>query len=523
MDTRIVVLSGPPKDTARLAKSLHDRFGAESAVVHMDATHPSIRFRFAYPLRMGSRTIKRPVLLDVEDMNLFISKWNLRILVVDQVENAATVDEIRASFSRFATVHIHLAPGPIATSQHSAHAPPTPARPRPAPSGRQPDARALLAKQADAVIATQRCSGKDILARAAARLQPARGGTAGYVDVIVGGQYGSEGKGQIAAYLAKEYDLLVRVGGPNAGHKVPGHPVLTYNLLPSGTNRSSAKLSIGPGSAIDVDKLLREISRNGIDKGRLSIDPHAVIIEESDKKAEKVLEKEIGSTAQGVGWATSRKVRRGKNTILAKDIKELKPYCRPMLVVLEDAITRGGRIMLEGTQGTGLSIHHGYYPYVTSRETTASGCLADAGISPRLVRRVLMVARTYPIRVQSPPGGTSGYMSGEISFDEISRRSGKDLGQIKETEKGSVTGKQRRIGEFDWDLIRRAALLNGATDVALTFADYISAKNENAHRFEQLTPETIGMVEEVERVTEAQVSLIATGFNPRSIIDRREW
>ena len=527
MDTRIAVLSGAPGDTARLAESLRDRLGARAVIVRIAPTLLPIHFKIVGPLRVKGRTIKRHAVVDGEDMNRLLSEWRLHMLIVDQVEDATLVDEIRTSFSRFATVHIHLAPGPAPwqAGLRGARSPPRPARTRTSPAVSRPDAQALLAERADAVISTQRCTRRDILARAAARLQPTRSNTAGYVDVIVGGQYGSEGKGQIAAYLAKEYDLLVRVGGPNAGHKVPGRPTLTYNLLPSGTNRSTARLSIGPGSAIDVDKLLREIRKNRVDEdeGRLSIDPNAVIITESDKEDEKALKNEIGSTAQGVGRATSRKVMRGKGTILAKHVEELKPYCRPMLEVLEDAVARGGRVMLEGTQGTGLSIHHGHYPYVTSRETTASGCLADAGINPRLVRRVIMVARTYPIRVQSPPGGTSGYMSGETSFGEISRRSGKDLGKIRDTERGSVTGKRRRIGEFDWDLIRRAALLNGATDVALTFADYISARNENAYRFEQLTPETIGMVEEVERVTEAQVSLIATGFSPRSVIDRREW
>lgn len=519
MPTRVAVLSGAPKYTARLARGLQDRFGAEALVVRIEAAGPPVRFKIARPLRAPVHVAKRRAMTaDGEEMNRLLSESSLRILVVDQAKDAAVVDEIRASLSRFATVHIHLGPKQfLPAGRRSAGSPP-----RAAPSGRWADARALLAARADAVIPTQRCTDKDVLARAVARLRPTRSHTTGYVDVIVGGQYGSEGKGQVAAYLAKEYDLLVRVGGPNAGHRVPGRDA-AYNLLPSGTNRSSARLAIGPGSAINVDKLLGEIHRNGVDEGRLTVDPNAVIIMESDKKAEKYLEKEIGSTAQGVGWATSRKVRRGKDTILARDVKDLEAYCRPMLEVLEDAVTHGGRVMLEGTQGTGLSIHHGHYRYVTSRETTASGCLADAGINPLLVRRVIMVARTYPIRVQNPPGGTSGYMSGETTFDEISRRSGKNLDEIKKTEKGSVTGRPRRIGEFDWDLISRAALLNGATDVALTFADYISAENENAHRFEQLTPETIDMVEEVERVTEAQVSLIATGFGPRSIIDRREW
>jgi adenylosuccinate synthase len=100
--------------------------------------------------------------------------------------------------------------------------------------------------------------------------------------------------------------------------------------------------------------------------------------------------------------------------------------------------------MLEGTQGTDLSIHHGYYPKVTSRETTASGCLADAGIAPLRVRKVIMVTRTYPIRV----GGTSGHLPNEIEADVVAQRSGLPVDEIKTTEVGTISGNPRRIGEF---------------------------------------------------------------------------
>jgi adenylosuccinate synthase len=191
--------------------------------------------------------------------------------------------------------------------------------------------------------------------------------------------------------------------------------------------------------------------------------------------------------------------------------------------VLDDALGRGERILVEGTQGTGLSLYHGRYPHVTSRDTTASACLAEAGLPPSRVRRVVMVCRTYPIRVQSPSGGSSGFMAQEISLAEIARRSGLNERALRKAEKTSTTGRNRRIAEFDWDLLRRAASLNGPTDIALTFADYIARENGDAKRFDQLTPETIRFVEDVERVAAAPVSLISTGFHLRSIIDRRNW
>jgi adenylosuccinate synthase len=130
-----------------------------------------------------------------------------------------------------------------------------------------------------------------------------------------------------------------------------------------------------------------------------------------------------------------------------------------------------------------------------------------------------MVTRTYPIRV----GGTSGDLPHEINAQVIADRSGLPLHQIETTEVGTVSGKRRRIGEFDWEQLRRSACLNGATDIALTFADYLDAQNENARRFEQLSWETREFVANVERIANAPVSLISTRFHQRGIIDRRTW
>ncbi len=379
---------------------------------------------------------------------------------------------------------------------------------------------------ADIVIDTERCTTADVLVRAASHLRLMRTHSEGYVDVLIGGQYGSEGKGQIAAYIAKEYDLLVRVGGPNAGHTVPGGPEsYTHHLLPSGTRKSQARLLLGPGTVIDLETLLKEIAECGVDADRLSIDPKAMMISEQDRDAEARLIDSISSTGRGVGSATARRIMgRGEPDLrLARDVSELRPYLRDAERVLDEALTRNQRILLEGTQGTGLSLYHGDYPYVTSRDTTVAGCLAEAGIPPSRVRKVIMVCRTYPIRVQNPEGGTSGPMSQELTLNDIAKRSGKDPKELERTEITSTTRRKRRIGEFDWVLLRKAALLNGPTDIALTFTDYLSARNEKAKRFEQLEPETISFIHEVERVAGARVSLIATGFSTRSIIDRRSW
>lgn len=379
-----------------------------------------------------------------------------------------------------------------------------------------------LAENADVVIDTVRCSVDDVVARVASHLGFYGRAYHRLVDVIIGGEYGSEGKGHIAAHLAPEYQVLVRVGGPNAGHTVFEDPPYVHHQLPSGTRRCEASLVIGPGAVLDVDNLIQEIADCGVSAQRLSVDPQAMIINAADKRWEmKHLRGTISSTAQGGGKAAARRILRGQGGVvkLARDVRALTPYVRETQQVLERAFFRGDKILVEGTQGTALSLYHGSYPFVTSRDTTVSGCLAEAGMAPSRVRKIVMVCRTYPIRVAGP----SGAMGTEISWAEISRRSLIDVTQLRRAERTSTTNRRRRVAEFDWALLRKAASLNGPTDLALTFTDYLDRRNQRARRFEQLTVETICFIEELERVAAAPVSLISTRFEFRSIIDRRRW
>lgn len=391
---------------------------------------------------------------------------------------------------------------------------------------------ANMAKIADVVVDTDRCSAQDVFARVLARTEQVRPLTASpLVDVLVGGQYGSEGKGNIANYLAPEYQVLVRVGGPNAGHKVfrSGAAPYTFRQLPSGAiGNRDAMLVVGAGAVISLPTLLREIGELAIPFKKLMIDPQAMMIDQSDVDWEvQYLKAAIGSTAQGIGAATARKIlyRKPDSEVrLAKDIPELKHYIGDTIEFFANCFTLGKRIMLEGTQGTTLSLHHGHYPHVTSRVTTAAACLAEAGLASRNVRKILMVCRTYPIRVgDSITGNTSGYMSQKIDFETISARSGIPYSELKETEVGSVSGRPRNVAEFDWSQLRRSLILNGPTDIALTFADYLGVSNREAFRYEQLNEETLRFIEEVEKVAGIPVSMISTAFNDRNIIDRRMW
>ena len=530
MSNKIIVISGPiAAGKSELAKRLEkdfDAFIVKTSDALIDPGTKILIGRLDLQKR-GDQLDKKTYGQWVRDLlNDAMGKEKKSIFVVDSVRIKKQIDEIRKSFGSL--THLHLtAPGEELEKRYCKRFKRNDNTPTYDESRKNKTESNIesLADIADVVIDTHRSSVEDVLVRAASQMSLHGTNETGYVDVIVGGQFGSEGKGQVVAYLSREYDLLVRVGGPNAGHKIPEEArSYTHHHLPSGTLKSDAKILLGPGMIINVEGLQKEISECDVDYERLTIDPNAMIIEKEDIEAEKqTIVKTIGSTGQGVGRATARKILRDKDVRLAKDILELRPYVRSAFEMLEKTIANSGKILLEGTQGTGLSIHHAFYPHVTSRETTVSGCLADAGIPPRLVRRVIMVSRTYPIRVQSPKEGNSGPMSQEIDLPEIAKRSGKNLDELEKTEKTSTTGRKRRIGEFDWELIKKAAFLNGSTDIALTFTDYISAKNEHAQRFEQLTPETIKMIEEIEQVTKAKVSLIATGFNTRSIIDRRRW
>ncbi|WP_207516095.1 adenylosuccinate synthetase [Longitalea luteola] len=386
-----------------------------------------------------------------------------------------------------------------------------------------------LEKKADLVVNTERNKPEDVLTRVAGFLKILPPIDNKLVDVLVGGQFGSEGKGQIAAYLAPNYDCLVRVGGPNAGHKVYAEPEPhVFHILPSGSVKNTkTKLIIGPGAVISKEVLLDEIKKFNIHEAdRLLIDANATVITDSDKEYEKKHSK-IGSTAQGVGKATAENILKRLRNLdkhKAKNCKELKQYIGSSHTELEKLFNSDKKILLEGTQGTHLSLHHGLYPYVTSRDTTAGGCLAEAGIAINRVRKIILVTRTYPIRVQSPSNGTSGHFySDELTLEEIYKRSGVPLDELKKTEMTSTTKKQRRIAEFSWSLFRKSCELNSPTDIALTFSDYISHKNQEARRYDQLSPATTSFIDELERCAGVSVSLIATRFSYRSIIDRRNW
>ncbi|OSR74437.1 Adenylosuccinate synthetase [Pseudomonas syringae pv. actinidiae] len=468
-------------------------------------------------------------------------------LVVDHLDTLAQVLEFRRIFGAN-LVHVHLYASDNTLQERYAQRVEGSAHHAPYEDVNQLKDQVeidALKKDADVRIYTERSDSNDTLVRVAARLHLYTPPEIRCVDVLIGGQYGSEGKGNIVAYLAREYDVMVRVGGPNAGHTVASAAgPYTYHHLPSGSRDVSARLLLGPGMTIHLPGLLKEIEDCAISAGRLFIDPQATIIEDEDLGTEREghLVSTIASTGSGSGAAAARRILdRGKGTVrLARDVDELRPYVGTpgnyhgsTSDRLEEAYRKGHSILLEGTQGSGLSIFHGAYPHVTSRDTNVAGCLAEAGISPSRIRKILMVIRPMPIRVGDPDGDqghTSGSLKRPTSFDEIAKSAGLEAPALNAAEKTSTTRRSRRVGWFEWDQFRNACALNAPTDIVLTFADYLKSTNSQARRFEQLDPDTIKFVEELERVSQAPVSLINTRFSRdadatdlRSLIDRRNW
>jgi adenylosuccinate synthase len=336
--------------------------------------------------------------------------------------------------------------------------------------------------------------------------------TARNVTVVVGGQFGSEAKGKVISYLASEFDIAVRTGSPNAGHTVFGDAGEIYRLqqIPATFLNPHCVLCIGAGALIDPDILRREVSQTGT-KDRLYIDPQAGIIEKKHHEAESELVKSIGSTGKGCGAALAGRIWR-KDFKLASEVLKDGFNISNVSEIINKGIDEGKRIVVEGTQGFGLSLYHGTYPHTTSRDTTAANFLAEAGISPLAVKEIILVIRTFPIRVAGP----SGPLPHEISWEDLSARIGKNI--IEHT---TVTGNVRRVAGFDIDIVKQAVAVNRPTQIALQFLNYLFPEDENKFDWDELTKPAQEYVLKLEEELNVPITLIGTGAGNASMIDRR--
>lgn len=346
----------------------------------------------------------------------------------------------------------------------------------------------------------------------------------GTVTAVVGAQYGSEGKGIIVSELAQDYDVHVRTGGPNAGHTHYWNGLeFKQQSVPVGWINPDAAIVIGRGALVSREQLIAEVEEirkhdpSIVD--RLHVDEHALWLHEKFRKAEGgvkgELHKKIGSTGEGVGAC--------RTSNMARDPENVVPRVRDMahhwpsnldwhindvmgdtVSVINRRFSSGSHVLLEGTQGFGLSLTHGDWPYVTSHDTTATSLAADCGLAGRWVTSVILVARTYPIRV----AGNSGPLEGELSWEQLSDILGREV-----EERTTVTKKVRRIGRWNERLFLRACQVNAPTEIAITFMDYLDPSNRGK---EELSDLSKSFVSYVETMAKAPVSMICTGWNEDS-------
>ncbi|OLF15945.1 adenylosuccinate synthetase [Actinophytocola xanthii] len=343
------------------------------------------------------------------------------------------------------------------------------------------------------------------------------------VDVIVGLQAGSEGKGKVVAYLSDRYDVAVRSGGHQAGHTVHfnGEP-FAMRVLPCAWINPRCELVIAPGAFFGEEILRREIAmveQAGVHvRHRLRIDPRVVIVDSrhADTAAQENRWERYGSTLQGVGAARMDKLSRDTAIRRADDVEWLKPYLTDTIGFIGNYINENRPVLLEGHQGSLLSIVTSpYYPMTTNCDPNAAGVLSDAAVSPLAVRDIIGVFRTYPIRV----AGNSGPLAGrEISWETVTRRSGSPVSILERT---TVTGRVRRVFEFAEEDLKQALAINRPSRVALTFLDYRNWQDYGKRRLADLSAQTLDWLRDVvERCDlSGRLSYVSTGPEPDMMID----
>jgi len=329
--------------------------------------------------------------------------------------------------------------------------------------------------------------------------------------VVVDGFYGDTGKGKIISYLAVADDVAVvaRAGvGPNAGHTVVKEgKVYKLRMVPCGFVNPKARMLIGPGVLVNPELVIKEVLETGIDK-RFNIDPQCAIIEPKHiqiDQSDSNLKNTVKTTGTGTGPCNADRVMRIAK--MAREIPELKKYLADVPAIANKALDDGRNLLIEGTQGTFISLYYGQYPYVTSKDVCASAACSDVGIGPTRVTDVAMVLKSYVTRV----GG--GDLDGEISQEEAKVR-GWD-------EYGTVTGRQRRAAPFDYNLARRAKMINGATMIALTKLDVLYPYCRGVREYAELGADAKKFVKKIEDEVKVPVTLIGTGPSVEELIDRR--
>jgi adenylosuccinate synthase len=330
------------------------------------------------------------------------------------------------------------------------------------------------------------------------------------LSIVCGGQWGDEGKGKVISYLAlkDKPSIVARAGvGTNAGHTIQFEgKEYKLRMIPSGFINPDSRLLIGPGVLVDPKVLFKEMKETNSICG---VDYQSGIIEEKHKEIDSTnahLKGKIGTTGSGTGPANQDRAMRMLK--VARDIPELEPYLTDVSIEINDALDDGKAVQAEGSQAILLSLFHGSYPYVTSKDTSAAAICSDIGVGPTRVDEVIVVLKAYVTRV-----GT-GELPGELPLEEIKKR-----GWV---EYGAVTGRPRRASPFNYDIAKKAVRLNGASQIALTKLDIIHPEISKSNSIDQIKGEVAEFIDSIEESTKTKVSIIGTGPSAEDIIDLRE-
>lgn len=355
------------------------------------------------------------------------------------------------------------------------------------------------------------------------------------VTIVLDGQAGSCGKGKICAYLAQKdnYKISTNNWSSNAGHSYVSNngEKIVVSHLPIAMLNPKIELCINAGAIITPEILEDEIIKYKeiIGDRKIYIHPRAMIIKEKHRLEEK--EKiRSGSTFKGCGAALAEKSMRIPGIKLFEDYyKNLSEYVKSKIEITDTSKMINdckGEILIEGAQGADLDINYGLdYPNVTSRQCNASQLIADAGISPFMVKDIIMIIRPYPIRISNKTNIgmdiNSGYYAGsnEISWSEIKRRCNATIDIEEYT---TVTKKVRRVFEMNWDRLKYNVMINKPTQIVLNFAQYIDWKAYRCNDYKKLPKKVIEFKEKIENITNVPVTMIGTGERNCDIIDLRK-
>jgi len=361
-------------------------------------------------------------------------------------------------------------------------------------------------------------------------------------NIVTDGQWGSCGKGLITTALADKYrpEVLTTTNMANAGHTAvhENGDKFIAKALPSATILNkwipeyNPLVIVGPTAAFTIDQMLKEIQECG--RPKLIIHSRAGVITEEHRNAETDLKsgtKHVASTMQGCGVCLADKIMRKPGVKLARDYKELLTFTKTDLDIsipelINDNMLQGNTVLHEGAQGFSLDVNHGsHYPHCTSRSTTATQNIADMGVPFNKVGDIYLVIRPYPIRVGNvvEDGETVGYSGDcygdhhEIAWKDVAEEANAPP-EVMAGELTTVTKRLRRVFTFSKTQLEKAVLINGATKIALNFANYIDWECYGKNSVDELSTKVTDFIKKIEDIAGIPVTLVGTGPQNNHVI-----